>query len=289
MDDNEGSVFTEDSDEEAEESQEETEESTEEEESTDDKTSEESTDKTEEEADGSLKDQEQKQEKTEKGTKLDENPISRVNQELANERAKVKRYEEVLNDPDTLKKYVKTFDKPATEEEGEKEPEIRYEDVQTTEDLQKFLKQQDSKVQSKLKELDETITNVKTSQKDSGVATKIQSDITAARESYPELNPKSDVYSKELDQAVGELYEKNDYDPTTKSFKGQASIKDIADIVMRAAGHSKKKGSEEAQTTVKDKRSGRAVSGASNAAVDETNLTPGQIIANRIKRAREGR
>ena len=35
----------------------------------------------------------EKAELTEKGTKLDPNPLSRVNQELANERAKIKQYE----------------------------------------------------------------------------------------------------------------------------------------------------------------------------------------------------
>lgn len=279
----EGSSSTEDSDvEDVEETQEDSENSNEgkgEEGKTESQTEEKS-------SDGTLKDQEQKTELTEKGTKLDDNPLSRVNQELANERAKIKQYEGLLNNPALLKNYVKQFD-GADEQKQEKtqEQEMRYEDVETTEDLQKFLRQQDSKVQSKLKELDTTISSVKSSQKDTIVASRIQNDITTVRSEYPELDPKSGSYSKELDLAVGELYEKFDLDTNTNAFKGQVSIKDIADIVMRAAGSSKKQGSTEAQTTIRDKRTGKAVSGASSQAPDESGMTAGQLIASRMRRA----
>jgi hypothetical protein len=291
MIDNEGSLSSEDADiDDAEETQDDAVDSTESTEAdastTDDKAEAASTD-------SSLKDQEQKDkaELSEKGTKLDPDPLSRVNQELANERRKIKEYEEVLNNPALLKSYVAKFGEPEAkkEETVSKEKEMRYEDVQTNEDLHKFLKQQDEKVQAKLKELDSSISEVKSSHKNTTVASRIQSDITTVRETYPELNPKSSDYNKELDDAVGQLYEKYDYDPQSKTFKGDASIKDIADIIMKAAGSSKKQGSEEAQTTIRDKRSGRAVSGASKAAPDESNMTPGQIIASRIKAARGGR
>lgn len=286
MSDNEGSVFNEDFDEEVEESEDTTtsedEENTEQ---TEDKTSEE-----EKSSESTLKDQEL----TEKGTKLDDNPLSRVNQELANERAKIRRYEQVLNDPQLLKGYVAQFDKnePQKEEKSD-EPELRYEDVKTTEDLQKFLKQQDTKVQAKIKELDSTISNVKSSQKDTVVASQIQSDITAIRSRWDELDPKRDSegkptnpnYNETLDKSIGMLYEKFDLDPQTKSFQGKIRISEIADIVMAAAGSSKKQGSTEAQTIVRDKRTGRAVSGASSTAPDESNMSPGQLIAARIRAA----
>jgi len=281
MDDNEGSVFNEDSDEEYSES-------------TETQESEEQTENADQAEDASKeepsKDQEQdKADVTEKGTKLDQNPLSRVNQELANERAKIKQYEEVLNNPTLLKNYVTQFENPETQKEKNEEPEMRVEDIQTTEDLQKYQRQQDKKLDSKFKELDTTISSVKSSQRDTVVASRIQSDITTIREQYPELNPKSPTYNKELDTSVGELYEMYDLDPQTKTFRGQVSIKDIAEKVMKAAGSSRKQGSEEAQTTIRDKRSGRAVSGASSTAPDESHMTPGQIIASRIKAARGGR
>ncbi len=284
-DDNEGSVVTEDSDD-AEESQD-TESSTEDA-GTTDQTSEQATEAqtTEAEAGDSSK-----QDVSEKGTKLDDNPLSRVNQELANERAKVRQYEGVLNDPTVLKKYVQTFDKT------EEEPEIKYEDVQTNEDLQKFLKQRDSKVEGKIKDLDQTISNIKSAQKDTITANRIQSDITAIRSQWDELDPKfgqdgkptNPNYDPVLDNSIGRIYEMYDLDKQTGGFKGQVSIKDIAEIVMQAAGSSKKQGSAEAQTTIINRKSGRAVSGASSTAPDETNMTPGQLIASRIKAARGGR
>jgi len=256
-----------------------TEESEDESESTQkDKSEEESTDKKEEE------------DKTEKGTKLDPDPLSRANQELANERAKIRKYEEVLQDPKALRDYVAQFDKEEkTEKVEDQEPEIRIQDVKSTEDLQKFLSQRENKVNQKLKELDDTIAEVKGSQNKSTVASQIQSDIVTVRETYPELNPKNSSYNKELDLAVGELYEKFDLDPETKSFRGKVSLKEVADIVMRAHGSSKKQGSEEAQTTVRDKRTGKPVSGSSKAAPDETNLSASQVIAQRMAQARKGR
>jgi hypothetical protein len=232
----------------------------------------------------------EKAELTEKGTKLDPNPLSRVNQELANERAKIKQYEEVLNNPTLLKSYVAQIDKqPEKVEEKVPEKIMREEDVKTTEDLRVYLKQQDEKLNSKLKELDSTISTVKSSQRDTAVANGISNDIQAVREQYPELNPKSDSYDPELDTAVGAMYELIDLDPKTKQFRGNIRITDVASIIMKASGSSKKQGSQEAQTVIKDKRSGKVTSGSSSQVSDISNMTPSQIIASRIKQARGGR
>jgi len=284
MNNHEGSVSTEDSD-----FDESEEESTDEDTGTENVEGETST--TDEEAsstDSTLtqEPEQDKAERTEKGTKLDPDPLSRANQELANERAKIRQYEEVLQNPDMLKKYVSTFDKDGEKGQKTEEPELRYEDVQTTEDLHKFLAQQDRKIQDKVKELDQTISHVQSSQRSNQVADRIKSDVAAVQGTYPELDPKSDQYSEELDTSVGQLYELYDFDPQTKSFRGQVSIKQIADIVMKAAVSSKRKGSEETQTIVRDRRTGKAVSGASQTAPDESSMTTGQIIASRIKAAR---
>lgn len=223
---------------------------------------------------------------TEKGTKLDPNPMSRVNQELANERRKIKDYEEILNNPKLLKAYVDQFDTKEDRVEPEEEM-LSIEQVETTADLQKFLRQRDGQVQKKLKELDSTISGFKESQKDEAIASNISSDITAIREIYPELNPKSDSYDPELDQAVGELFEMYDFDPKQQRFKGSVSLKKVAQTVMKAAGSSKKRGSQEAQTYVKDRRSGRADGGGkASEAPNESNMTASQIIAQRAKAAK---
>lgn len=285
----EGSVTSEDSDiDEAEETQDESEEadSTDNTEAEASKT-EETEDKTEESTEGTLK----KQELTEKGTKLAEDPLSRVNQELANERAKIRQYEQLLNDPKQIKAYAAQFDKE--NERVEEEPEMRVEDIHTTEDLQKYQRQQDRKVEAKLKELDSTISSVKSTQKDTQIGTRIQNEIATVRETYPELDPKSASYNPELDKAVGRLFDRfdGDVDQTGRivGYKGEASLKDIADIVMSAAGSSKKQGSTEAQTIIRDKRTGKAVSGSSSNVPDESKMTAGQLIAHRMRMARGGR
>jgi hypothetical protein len=232
---------------------------------------------------------------TEKGTKLDPNPLSRVNQELANERRKIKQYEEVLNNPTLLRGYVAQFDKGDKKEEVQiDEPEMRAEDIQTTEDLQKFVKQQEQRYEKKLKELDSTISQVKESTSENTIAARITNDIVAVRGKYDELDPKPDKdgnptnpnYNKELDAAVGNLYERFDFDPQKKTYKGSVSILEIADIVMNAAGSSKKQGSREAQTIVRERRSGKAVSGASTSSPDESSMSASQIIAARVAAAR---
>ncbi len=237
-------------------------------------------------------DQESKDDKTElteKGTKLDPNPLSRVNQELANERAKIREYEKILNDPILLKNYVAEFgaspEKTETADKVVPEKEMRYEDVKTTEDLQVYLKQQDQKLNAKLKELDTTITGVKTSEKDKAVGTTINSDIAAVRSEYPALDPKSDTYNPELDAAVGKMYERMDFDKSTKKFRGNVRITEIAEIIMAAAGSSKKQGSEEAQTVIKDKRTGKVNAGSASQTIDTSNMSIGQIIAARAKAA----
>lgn len=235
-------------------------------------------------------DTQQDAEYTEKGTRLDPNPMSRINQELANERRKAKEYEDILNNPKLLKAYVDQFESENKEVAVAKEPEedlLSIQDVQTTEDLQKFLKQQDSTVKNKLKELDSTISGFKESFRGEAVATKIASEITAVREAYPELDPKNSSYNPELDQVVGELFEDYDLDKKSGQFQGKISLKTVADRVMRASKASKKQGSLEARTNVIDKRSGRAISGGRSASqVDESNMTASQIIAQRAKLAR---
>jgi hypothetical protein len=232
---------------------------------------------------------------TEKGTKLDKDPQSRLNQELANERAKARQYEEVLNNPKLLKSYLAQFEPEKPAETETNEPEMRVEDVQTTADLHKFLAQENRKVQSKMRELDDTIKHVKGTQEDTAIATKISGDVIAVREKYPELNPyvvidgkkvKNPDFNEDLDKRVGDLYEKLDFDPKAKAFRGKISLAEIADVIMGAAGAMKKQGSQEAQTMIKDKRSGKAVSGATETHLDISNMSPGQIISARIKAAK---
>lgn len=237
--------------------------------------------------------QDQKTELTEKGTKLDKDPLSAANQLLANERAKAARYEKFLSDPVAMRKYLAEIDKDGKKEETEEEPLMREEDIQTKEDLHKFLAQRETKHQKDIEELRGKLTGVTSAQRDSAVATTIQSDISAVRSQYSELDPKPDkdgkptnpTYNPVLDNAVGALYEFVDFDKENKSFRGNVSIRQCADFVMQVVNVAKKQGSQDAQTEIRDKRTGRAVSGSSKAAPDETKMSASELIASRVRRA----
>ncbi len=240
--------------------------------------------------------QDQKNEElTEKGTKLAKDPLTQANQLLANERAKIRAYEDVLNNPQKLRGYLAEIDKESGEVKKEEstEPEMRIEDIKTTEDLHKYERQRETKHQKEIQDLKDKLTGVTSTQRDAVVASTISSDISTVRNQYTELDPKpgkdgkptNPNYNPVLDQAVGALYEKMDFDPQSKSFRGKVSLKEVASFVMGIAGVAKKLGTQEAQTTIRDKRTGKAVTGASNAAPDEKNMTASQIIAARISRA----
>lgn len=271
MNDHEGSVMTEDSDvEETQESEETTEAA--------DAAEQESEDST----DASEQTEESKAtEKTDKGTKLDPNPQSQMYQRLANAERAQREYEALLNDPTRLKKYLAELE--PDEKQGEEE--IREEDIQTEADLKKYLKQQNKKIENWKKEQEVRESKRSEQIRATEVSNRIQSDITTVRTEYPELNPKHPKYNPDLDRAVGDIYNNVDFDQLTGTYRGQVSIKTIADNVMKAAGVSKKQGSQEAQTIVRDRRTGKTISGASQQSIDESKMSARQLIASRMARA----
>ena len=82
---------------------------------------------------------------TEKGTKLDPDPMSAVNQQLANERAKARQYEALLNDPQKIKAYLEELEKERGGQTTTAEGEIRPEQIQTVDDLHRYLAQERAK------------------------------------------------------------------------------------------------------------------------------------------------
>lgn len=211
---------------------------------------------------------------TEKGTKLDPNPQSAVHQELANARRQIQQMEGLLTNPVLLKRYAeqngmtlaeaKADIKEDQEEQEELIEEFTPDKLQTIGDVAKALNSIRSTTSKTIKELKaenqrlrEGYNGISSSRELERVATNMEKDITTVRAKYPELNPSSPNFDKELEQSIGELYNELDFDPTTQTFRGKVSIAKIADRVMGAAKIARKQGSRQAQTDVRVKQAGK--------------------------------
>lgn len=240
--------------------------------------------------DSTLQSTDQETKYTEKGTKLDSNPMSALNQQLANERRQRTTYEKVLNDPDQLVAYAKTMGVELSKKEAEKlqeEQQIDPSKIETVEDLQGFAKQLEKKYEKQSQEVDKSLQGFKESDEIEAVSRVIKTDIDAVREKYPELDPKSESYDPNLEETIGKLYQTADFDTIKNRYIGKARIGEIADMVMGVRGSAKTAGSKEAQTIVKDKRRGSVLAGGKETAPDESNMSPAQSIASRMAQARK--
>lgn len=240
---------------------------------------------------------------TPKGTKVDPNPASAVHQELANERRQRLQMEEILNDPDKLNRYMSAAgfnkstvevakDKPKPTSTDELQELIKPERLQTVGDYSKALQALASYTQNtvesyetKIGGLTKELGGLSAGRRLESVANTIDKDITLVREKYPELDPKSSDFNPELEKEIGELFNELDFDGQSMTYRGSHSLLNIAERMMRSAVALKKAGSSEAQKIVKEKRMGRVSStGKSKAEATEENLSPGQVIAQRIAR-----
>ncbi len=144
---------------------------------------------------------------TEKGTRLDENPMSALNQQLANERAKARQYEALLNDPQKVKAYLAELERERGVGQQAQEGEIRPEQIQTIEDIHRYLEQERAKDRQELEQLKQYIGNFSQVQGVLAVGDRIRNDISQVRQKYPELDPRSPEYDEALEKELGELYE----------------------------------------------------------------------------------
>lgn len=240
---------------------------------------------------------------TEKGTKLDPDPLTAAHQLLANERQKIASYERVLGDPALLARYAKESGYTLAEAKAELKDEVKEtkklftpDRFKTADDVATALNEMEERHEKSLQELREE--NKRLSQGYQGINadrqaerlyTATQNDLSTIRSNYPELNPKDPAYDAELEKEIGDFYVDLDaVDPRdlTKGFKGKISLATITDRVMKAAGKAKQKGSQQAQTDIKMKQSGKVVTSTKGtpSGAGESN-DPGTTIAQRIARA----
>lgn len=235
---------------------------------------------------------------SDKGTKLDPDPLSRANQLRANAEARARevegrarQMEALLNNPRMLKAYLEQVE--SENKQSEEDKPITPDDIETVDDLKRFAKQLDNKSQQAIKSVMDNLASMQIKDRVVAVNNNLASEIKQVQEKYPELrefnadgspNPE---YNKELDEAVGYFYNSLDKDPQTGFYRGQHSMLSVADRFMKAQKIGEKRGSEKAQTIVKDKRTGRIITnqgGASNG-LDESSQSAESTIAARMKRA----
>lgn len=240
---------------------------------------------------------------TEKGTKLDPNPQSAVHQQLANARRTIQQYQQVLTNPDYLRRYAKEAGMTLTEakaeiKEAQKEEAKAFtpDKFNTAEDIANALNQLDGKYNKTVEELraenarlQAGLTGFTQGERYKQVANTMQNDVTSVREKYPELNPKDPSYDKELEGSIGDLYHKLDFDPKTGGYKGEHSLAEITETVMGAVVRGRKSGSEQAQTDVRVKKAGKVVTSSKSTSKEVTeSKDPGTVIAQRISKAIKG-
>lgn len=243
--------------------------------------------------------------KTDKGTKLATDPLQQANQLRANAESRAKEYEALLMDPEGLERYLEDL-KGATNKGQGKQPEIDVsqetkelldinpDKIETVEDLRAYAKGLQQTVMQEVGTVKQAVSGMMANQQTEVIGKRITGGIDAVKAKYPELREKNSdgtpnpLFNPVFDQKLGDLIERFDFDPKTKSFRGQVDIVKLADDLADIIKVGRNKGSVEAQTIIKDRRVGKVSQGASGSSpdVDESKLSPSQIIAGRIKRSR---
>ena len=233
---------------------------------------------------------------TDKGTKLDPNPIQQAHQLRANAEAKVRMFEDFLDDPVKLESYLQDLKKERGGQGKEEKTEdlIDADKIETVDDLRKYAKQLRDQNTREIDSVKREMGGIKQGEQVRQIASKIGSEIKSIQDKYPALREfntdgsKNPEYNEELDTAIGNFYNKLDFNGRTKMYRGRYSILGIADQFMKVRGIGVKSGSQQAQTIVKDKRTGRIITnqgGGSDSQSDETKQSAAQTIAARMKRA----
>jgi hypothetical protein len=243
-----------------------------------------------------------KTELTEKGTKLDPNPASAVHQELANEKKIRSNYEKVLADPTLLAKFAKEqygIDLPVAggaKTEGEKEGEAGAEaikefegkDFESLDDvakvvngLRKSFVETHNADKQEIAQLKETVQGLLQGGRVEKTSTNIAHDIQALQ-ALPELTKGNPDYIEGLEEKIVNEYHRIDSDG--KGFyKGEHSLKEIADRFLDIAKTARKAGSQSAQTIVKDKTRGAVKTGPATTEEEDTSeMSPSDSIASGI-------
>lgn len=212
---------------------------------------------------------------TEKGTKKDPNPQSAVHQELANTRRDKQNMEAVLGDPEKLARFMEVqygikAQAPAKEGEVASDAPKTYTAAdfenldnvaEVVNNISKGFNEQLSLAKQEIAGLTKTVQNLSQGGQAQALYTKSAEDV-AALAKEPELDPTSPDFIKGLESDIALEYHRLDFDEKTGRYLGKQSMKDIGDRLIAVARRSRQKGSQDAQTIVKDKSRGKVTTSA---------------------------
>lgn len=260
-----------------------------------------------EEGDQTEEDGSQQPKLTEKGTKLDPNPKSAVHQQLANERRMRGQMEQVLADPNLIAKFVKeqygiempiaggaqttSQETTQTQQPATTTKKWTAKDFESLEDVADKFNSLQENFQSEIAKRDTELKNLKGQlggMSERGrilqIADGLESDVKSLG-SEPELVKGNPEFIEGLEDQIGALYHKLDFDEATGMYRGNYSLREIGLSIIETARTAKKAGSQRAQTIVKDKTGGKIRTGAGGNAgksVDRDSLPPEKSIAQGI-------
>lgn len=250
----------------------------------------------------------QQPKKTEKGTKLDPNPKSAVHQQLANERRIRGQMEQVLASPELIAKFVREqygIEMPTTKggaatqqpsQDGQQtttqttSKKWTAKDFESLEDvadkfngLQEQFTSEIAKRDAEIKKLTGQLGGISERGRILQIADTMESDVKALS-AEPELTPNSPEFIPGLEDEIGAFYHKLDFDEASGMYRGNYSLREIGESMIKTARAAKKAGSQRAQTIVQDKTGGRIRTGnqGGDKVVSRDELPPAQSIAQGI-------
>ena len=260
-----------------------------------------------------------------KGTKLDNDPLTAANQQLANARAALQQseqrskiFEQVLRNPETLKALItKQTGQTFVPQEEQKEqpafavPEKKYtshEQLKTPEDLYNAIEERDKVLRaevanaltSELTKMQKVIQGFEAQKRQEmeafqdrentiRIASSAKADLEEASKTYSWLNESSQDFNQQLRDLASKEYIATDYDPQTQRFLGRRKFSDIAknlDAVIKATSAS---ATEAAKTTLVDKTQARPRTGSTAAPQKQGKMSPESFISAQFAAARSGR
>jgi hypothetical protein len=246
----------------------------------------------------------QQPKKTDKGTKLDPNPKSAVHQQLANERRMRSQMEQVLASPELIAKFVREQygieiptkgasqqpsteqNKPGTTQKWTAKDFESLEDVaEKFNGLQEQFTSEIAKRDEEIKKLNGQLGGLSERGRVLQIADGLEGDVKALS-SNPELNPNSPEFVPGLEDEIGAFYHKLDFDEASGMYRGNYSLREVGESMIKTARSAKKAGSQRAQTIIKDKTGGKIRTGGSqgNQGVSRDELPPAQSIAQGISK-----
>ena len=245
------------------------------------------TDETDETSGAStLKDSEEQPVLTEKGTKLDPNPMSALNQQLANERRIRATYEAVLNDPRKYAQFVKQAG-IATEQKSEFK-EITVDDISSAEDyvkhineIKKHVAEVEENYKQQVSTLAREVMGLNKANHAETVYNSVARDVALVQQTYDELKPESPI-AKELEKEINERYHELNFDEQTGEYTNVFPLAKVAEMVIRPIRLANKQATQKAQTIIKDKSRGKVVTSGKTSS---TEATEDDSIAAQISKA----